>query len=76
MIILLLLLLLPLPIYEGETEKEESEKDKDNGKETKRDPESSTVCSSIWDDLVKKGVYHNWYHPESLMVCHRIGMAL
>ena len=56
--------------------KKDEEKDKENGKETKRAPESSTVCPSIWDDLMKKGVYHNWYHPESLMVCHRIGMTL
>ena len=33
-------------------------------------------CLSIWDDLVQKGVYQNWYHPESLMVCLRIGMTL
>ena len=35
-----------------------------------------TVCLCIWDDLVKKGVYENWYHPDSLMVCLRIGMTL
>ena len=34
--------------------KKDEEKEKDNGKETKRDPENSTVCLSIWDDLVKK----------------------
>ena len=39
-------------------------------------PDSMTVCLSIWDDLLKKGVYQNWYHPESLMVCLRIGMTL
>ena len=39
-------------------------------------PDRRTVCPSIWDDLVKKGVYDNWYHPDSLMVCLRIGMTL
>ena len=53
--------------------KKDEEKDKENGKETKRDPESSTVCLSIWDDLVKKGVYQNWYHTDLLgKVCIRI----
>ena len=39
-------------------------------------PDRMTVCLSIWDDLVKKGVHQGWYHPESLMVCLRIGMTL
>ena len=39
-------------------------------------PDRMTVCFSIRDDLVKKGVYLDWYHPESLMVCLRIGMTL
>ena len=25
-------------------------------------PDRMTVCLSIWEDLVKKGVYQNWYH--------------
>ena len=56
--------------------KKDEEKEKENGKDTQRDPDSSTVCLNIWDDLVKKGVYHDWYHPEILMVCLRIGMTL
>ena len=67
---------------EENTEKTKTKKmkkkdeEKENGKETERDPESSTVCFSIWDDLLKKSVYENLYHPDSLMVCLRIGMTL
>ena len=39
-------------------------------------PDRRRVCLSIWDDLVKKGVHQNWHHPDSLMVCLRIGMTL
>ena len=35
-------------------------------------PDRMTVCLSIWEDLVKKGVYQNWYHPDLVgRVCIR-----
>ena len=35
-------------------------------------PERMTVCLSNWEDLVKKGAYQNWYHPDLVgRVCIR-----